>query len=43
MVAHLNVPGLDSTDAQPSTLSPLIVDSLLRGELGFEGLVFQTP
>ena len=40
MVAHLDVPGLDSAEAQPSTLSPLIVDSLLRGELGFEGLVF---
>ena len=40
MVAHLDVPGLDSTEAQPSTLSPLIVDSLLRGELGFDGLAF---
>ncbi|MDA0902826.1 MAG: serine hydrolase [Bacteroidetes bacterium] len=40
MVAHLDVPGLDSTDAQPSTLSPAIVDSLLRDEMGFEGLVF---
>ena len=40
MVAHLDIPSLDSTEAQPSTLSPLIVDSLLRGELGFEGLVF---
>ena len=40
MIAHLDVPGLDSTEAQPSTLSPLIVDSLLRKELGFEGLAF---
>lgn len=40
MVAHLDIPSLDSTKAQPSTLSPLIVDSLLRGDLGFEGLVF---
>ena len=40
MVAHLDVPSLDSAEAQPSTLSPLIVDSLLRGEMGFEGLVF---
>ncbi|MAB73846.1 MAG: hypothetical protein CMC99_02730 [Flavobacteriales bacterium] len=40
MVAHLDIPSLDSTEAQPSTLSPLIVDSLLRGEMGFEGLVF---
>ena len=40
MVAHLDIPGLDSTEAQPSTLSPLIVDSLLRSEMGFQGLVF---
>ena len=40
MVAHLDIPSLDSTLAQPSTLSPLIVDSLLRGEMGFEGLAF---
>ncbi|MGB2229201.1 MAG: glycoside hydrolase family 3 protein, partial [Flavobacteriales bacterium] len=40
MVAHLDVPGLDSTEAQPSTLSPAIVDTLLRQEMGFEGLVF---
>ena len=40
MVAHLDIPSLDSTFAQPSTLSPWIVDSLLRGEMGFEGLAF---
>ena len=40
MVAHLDIPSLDSTLAQPSTLSPLIVDSLLREEMGFEGLAF---
>ncbi len=40
MVAHLDVPGLDSAEAQPSTLSPAIVDSLLRGEMAFQGLVF---
>ena len=40
MIAHLDVPALDSTDAQPSTLSPAIVDTLLRQELGFEGLAF---
>jgi beta-glucosidase-like glycosyl hydrolase/CubicO group peptidase (beta-lactamase class C family) len=40
MVAHLDVPGLDSTLGQPSTLSPAIVDTLLRQEMGFEGLVF---
>jgi len=40
MIAHLDVPALDSTDSQPSTLSPAIVDTLLRQELGFEGLAF---
>ncbi|PCJ82306.1 MAG: hypothetical protein COA49_02060 [Bacteroidetes bacterium] len=40
MVAHLDVPALDSTDSQPSTLSPAIVDTLLRQELGFRGLAF---
>jgi len=40
MVAHLNVPALDSTPNLPSTLSPTIVDTLLRQEMGFEGLVF---
>ena len=40
MIAHLNVPFLDPTPSLPSTLSPLIVDSLLKKELGFKGLVF---
>jgi beta-N-acetylhexosaminidase len=40
MIAHLDVPALDHTYAQPSTLSPTIVDTLLRQELGFTGLVF---
>ena len=40
MIAHLDVPALDSTVSQPSTLSPAIVDTLLRQELGFEGLAF---
>ena len=40
MVAHLDIPSLDSTEAQPSTLSPAIVDTLLRQKMGFEGLVF---
>lgn len=40
MIAHLDVPALDSADSQPSTLSPAIVDTLLRQVLGFEGLAF---
>ena len=38
MVAHLQVNAYDSQ--RPSSLSPVIVDSLLRKELGFNGLVF---
>lgn len=42
MVAHLDIPALDTTAVgrRPSTLSPAIVTDLLRGELGFDGLVF---
>lgn len=37
MVGHLEVPGL--TDGVPASLSSAAIDGLLRGELGFEGLV----
>jgi beta-glucosidase-like glycosyl hydrolase/CubicO group peptidase (beta-lactamase class C family) len=40
MVAHLYVPELDATPNLPTTLSPRVVDGLLRNEMGFEGLVF---
>jgi CubicO group peptidase (beta-lactamase class C family) len=40
MVAHLEVPALDSTKGQPSTLSKPIVTDILSTELGFHGLVF---
>lgn len=40
MVAHLNVPSLDTSQNLPSTLSPIIVNNLLKKELGFKGLVF---
>ena len=40
MVAHLEVPALDSIKGQPSTLSRPIVNDLLARELGFQGLVF---
>lgn len=39
MVAHLNVPSLDSGPAGPSSLSRIIVSDLLQRELGFQGLV----
>ena len=38
MVAHLLVKEID--DTLPATLSPKVVDGLLRTELGFDGVVF---
>ncbi|GAB3960063.1 glycoside hydrolase family 3 N-terminal domain-containing protein [Spirosoma harenae] len=40
MVAHLSIPALDTTKNRPSTLSPAIINNLLKSELGFQGLVF---
>jgi len=40
MVAHLYIPKLDNTVNQASTLSPKIVNGLLKDSLGFEGLIF---
>lgn len=40
MVGHLSVPALDPATKLPSSLSPLIVDSLLHREMGFNGLIF---
>ena len=39
MVAHLNVPALDTVSG-PSTLSRPIIEGLLRKEMGFKGLIF---
>ncbi len=39
MPAHLAVPALDGNDARPATLSPEILEGVLRGELGFRGLI----
>lgn len=39
MIAHLNVPAIDSTPNIATTLSKLTVDSLLKEQLGFKGLV----
>ncbi|MDO9512532.1 MAG: glycoside hydrolase family 3 N-terminal domain-containing protein [Bacteroidales bacterium] len=39
MVAHLFVPSLDPTPNLPSTLSPVIVDYLLRDQINFKGLI----
>lgn len=40
MVAHLVMPALDSITGLPASLSPLVIDTLLRGEMGYKGLVF---
>lgn len=40
MVAHLNVPNLESQENLPSSLSYAIVTELLKEKLGFKGLIF---
>ncbi len=39
MVGHLNIPALDSTTNYPTSLSPIIINDLLKGKMGFKGLV----
>jgi beta-N-acetylhexosaminidase len=39
MVGHGAYPSIDSEPSRPATLSPVLVRDLLRGNLGFEGLV----
>lgn len=40
MVAHLNIPALDTTANRASTLSPMIVRDLLQQQIGFQGLIY---
>jgi len=40
MTAHITLPALDPAEFSPASLSRPIVTDLLRGELGFTGLVF---
>jgi len=40
MVAHMNIPALDSTKNLPSTLSKPIITGILKNELLFKGLIF---
>lgn len=40
MVAHLSIPSLDTTKDLASTLSPAVVNDLLKTSMGFKGLVF---
>lgn len=39
MSAHINIPALDTTAHVPATLSKPVIIDILRGELGFKGLV----
>ncbi len=39
MTAHIRVASLDATPDRPASLSPAAVSGLLRGELGFDGIV----
>ncbi|MFP5470889.1 MAG: glycoside hydrolase family 3 N-terminal domain-containing protein [Bacteroidia bacterium] len=40
MVAHLFIPSLDDTPKQATTLSPKVVNGLLKEEMQFKGLAF---
>lgn len=40
MVAHLFIPSLDDTPKQATTLSPKVVNGLLKDEMQFKGLAF---
>lgn len=39
MTAHLGIPSIDGPDAPPATLSPNVINGLLRRDLGFDGVV----
>jgi beta-N-acetylhexosaminidase len=39
MTAHVEVPALDPQPGRPATLSPEILQDLLREEMGFQGLI----
>ncbi len=40
MVAHLQVPAIDDTANQPTSLSKKTVADILKDEIGFDGLIF---
>ncbi len=39
MIAHLWIPAIDSTKNLPSSLSPLVINELLKEEMKFNGLI----
>lgn len=40
MTAHIAVTGVEGDDAPPATLSPYFMTEVLRGELGFQGILY---
>lgn len=40
MVAHLNIPSIVPESGYPSSLSKNVVTNILKGEMGFNGLIF---
>lgn len=40
MVAHLNIPSLESQENCPTSISHNVVTDILKNQLGFEGLIF---
>ena len=40
MVAHLNIPDLGIENGLPTSLSRYVITNVLKGELGFKGLIF---
>lgn len=39
MVGHLSLPAIDPVPERPASLSPVIVTDILRGQMGFDGIV----
>ena len=40
MVAHLNVPALETQDGKPASISKTIISDILKKNMGFNGLIF---
>jgi beta-N-acetylhexosaminidase len=40
MVAHINIPALDNAPNRPTTLSPAVINGLLKKDMGYQGLIF---